>query len=251
MWRCCSRWSRRGHFNCEFFHMTSQHSIFCIIFRYLHISTSQSLNATDDLWAQLNWGLNTIIASLCLGNTKNYQSVKTSLGPWRLQRTRARQEPRFSPNVDAMLLLRMTYYIMYHWPDEWYEWYEATSSWYDAMRQWHISDLGNVEWLGGLTWVCPSPSRIPLQRSELICIKDPWFFWSQALRVAELGFKQFEPSETYSKCLSYVTVCSLDATRIFDAINDFGCPCPKSVWISFGRNSYKTCSRSWSFRPHN
>lgn len=208
MWRCCSRWSRRGHFNCEFFHMTSQHSIFA---SFLHISTSQSLNATDDLWAQLFWGWTQSLQAYAWEAPKI--SVKTSLGPWRLQRTRARQEPRFSfdigpsTNVDAILLLRMTYYMTYHWPDEWYEWYEATSSWYDAMRQWHISDLGNVEWLGGLAWVCPSPSHIPLQRSEPIWVQNPWFFWSQALRVAELGFKQFEPSETYSKCLSYVTVC--------------------------------------------
>lgn len=60
--------------------------------------------------------------------------------------------------------------------------------------------------------------------------QEPWFFWSQALRVAELGFQQFEPSETYSKCLSYVTVCSLDATRIYDVINDFCCPCPPNPY---------------------
>ena len=96
--------------------MTSQHSIFCIIFRYIFLR--HSLYTPLMIYGPSCFGAEHNHCKPMLGKHQKYQSVKTSLatvGPWRLQRTRARQEPRFSfdigpsTNVDAMLLLRMTY----------------------------------------------------------------------------------------------------------------------------------------------
>ena len=204
MWRCCSRWSRRGHFNCEFFHDIETYPNIT----YHFCNSSQSLNATDDLWAQLFGGWTQSLQAYALEAPNISISQDQSRSLETSENTSASRAQGFPLTLDLRPMLTRCCCYVWRITDQMsdnYKWYEATSR--NAMRQWPTSDLGNVEWLGGLTWVCPSPSHLPLQHSELICVKNLDSFDlrpSELLSWASSSSNPQEPRASASPTLLYV-----------------------------------------------